>query len=402
MSESAPQVKDKQGASSKLAASPSIDLPKGGGALRGIDEKFQSNPATGSASFAIPLPLSPSRGFEPEISLSYDSGSGNGPFGLGWSLSVPSISRKTDKGLPQYFDMKDSDVFIMSGAEDLVPSGEEREEGEHLIRQYRPRIEGGFARIERWTGKSSGLSHWRTISADNTTRIYGESGNARISDPANEKRVFQWLLEFSHDGKGSAVSYIYASGGTYRYLSKVLYGNASHYASGSARPADWHFELELEYGSRPDPFSSCRSCFELRCERRCERVLMRHRFGAESLARSTDFEYEQTDSGISLLSKARQRGWMPDGTSKELPPMSFSYQRHEWSGRAHELDADSLSGLPAGLASEGSHFLDLYGEGLSGVLTEASGGWRYKRSLGGGRFGPSAALRSHPLTGSAA
>ena len=45
-----------------------------------------------------PRPL----GLWPQLSLSYDSGAGNGPFGFGWSLSLPAITRKTDKGLPQY------------------------------------------------------------------------------------------------------------------------------------------------------------------------------------------------------------------------------------------------------------------------------------------------------------
>ena len=71
---------------------------------------------------SVPLPLSPGRSnFGPDLQLSYDSGSGNGPFGIGWSLSLPTITRKTDKGLPQYLDRDDSDVFVLSGAEDLVP-----------------------------------------------------------------------------------------------------------------------------------------------------------------------------------------------------------------------------------------------------------------------------------------
>jgi len=60
-------------------------------------------------------------GFGPLLSLGYDSGSGNGPFGFGWSLSLPAITRKTDNGLPLYRDAEESDVFILSGAEDLVP-----------------------------------------------------------------------------------------------------------------------------------------------------------------------------------------------------------------------------------------------------------------------------------------
>src|SRR5512134_2620664 len=101
---------------------PSVTLPKGGGAIRGIGEKFSANPVTGTGSMTVPMATSPGRsGFGPQLNLSYDSGSGNGPFGFGWSLSLPSIARKTDKGLPQYFDAEESDVFILSGAEDLVP-----------------------------------------------------------------------------------------------------------------------------------------------------------------------------------------------------------------------------------------------------------------------------------------
>ncbi len=102
---------------------PTPTAPKGGGALRSVGEKFSANPATGAGSFTVPVYTSPGRaGFHPELSLSYDSGQGNGPFGLGWSLRVPSISRRTDKGLPRYSDSEESDTFILSGAEDLVPA----------------------------------------------------------------------------------------------------------------------------------------------------------------------------------------------------------------------------------------------------------------------------------------
>src|ERR1039458_7299109 len=102
---------------------PSLSLPKGGGAIRGIGEKFAANPVTGTGSLSVPIYTSPGRsGFGPQLSLSYDSGSGNGPFGFGWSLALPAITRKTDKGLPQYVDSQESDIFILSGAEDLMPS----------------------------------------------------------------------------------------------------------------------------------------------------------------------------------------------------------------------------------------------------------------------------------------
>jgi Salmonella virulence plasmid 65kDa B protein len=101
---------------------PSISLPKGGGAIGGIDEKLSISQPTGTASLTVGVFTSPARqGFGPELALSYDSGAGNDPFGLGWSLGVPAITRKTSMGLPRYEDASDSDVFILSGAEDLVP-----------------------------------------------------------------------------------------------------------------------------------------------------------------------------------------------------------------------------------------------------------------------------------------
>ena len=66
---------------------PAVSLPKGGGAIRGIGEKFAANPVTGTGSLSIPLPLSPGRsGFTPALALAYDSGAGSGPYGLGWSV----------------------------------------------------------------------------------------------------------------------------------------------------------------------------------------------------------------------------------------------------------------------------------------------------------------------------
>jgi hypothetical protein len=49
---------------------PAIILPKGGGAIRGIDEKFQVNPATGTGSLSVLIATSLGRsGFGPQLSL---------------------------------------------------------------------------------------------------------------------------------------------------------------------------------------------------------------------------------------------------------------------------------------------------------------------------------------------
>src|SRR5450432_3630777 len=117
-----PSSKDTPASERQSTPTPTMSLPKGGGAVRGIGEKFSVNPVTGTGSLTVPIFTSPGRSdFSPKLSLSYDSGSGNGPFALGWHLSIPSIARKTDKGLPRYDVAGESDVFVLSGAEDLMP-----------------------------------------------------------------------------------------------------------------------------------------------------------------------------------------------------------------------------------------------------------------------------------------
>jgi hypothetical protein len=193
---------------------PTLTLPKGGGAIRGIGEKFAANPVTGAGSMSVSIASSPGRsGFGPQLSLSYDPGTGNGPFGFGWSLLLPSITRKTDKGLPRYLDDQDSDVFILSGPEDLVPVYHQDDAGAwvrdaqgqlvvhedvlegHRVRRYRPRIEGLFARIERWMRlDDSGDVHWRSISKDNILTRFGGNANSRIQDPLDPCHIFSWLI----------------------------------------------------------------------------------------------------------------------------------------------------------------------------------------------------------------
>ncbi|WP_106398913.1 SpvB/TcaC N-terminal domain-containing protein [Actinocorallia populi] len=341
------QPKAASGEASFAISAPSLALPKGGGAIRGIGEKFAANPVTGTGSVSVPIATSPGRsGFGPQLSLSYDSGAGNGPFGFGWSLSLPSITRKSEKGLPQYLDAVDPDVFILSGTEDLVPAL--RADGTRfcddttapgfVIHRYRPRIEGLFARIERWSKIGSpGDVHWRSISKDNILTLYGYDANSRIVDPLDDSRIFSWLICESRDDKGNGIRYLYKKeDGAYqprsgqadpfnqvhqrnrglasdsrrtaqRYLQRVLYGNLKPLLDAQGRrprylselpdppsdtAADWLFEVRFDYGEldegnptgqpekswlyRPDAFSSYRSGFEVRTCRRCERVLMLH------------------------------------------------------------------------------------------------------------------------------
>jgi len=440
---------------SNAIETPSIALPKGGGAIKGIDEKFSVNAVNGTASFSIPLPFSPARGASPALGLSYNSGAGNGVFGLGWALSLSSIKRKTDKRLPQYLDDVDSDTFLFSEAEDLVPEfrkeidgsfsidtdgnyiikEKDSADGIFTIRFYKPRIEGLFARIERWSSKTSQEIKWRVITKDNVTTLFGWSAGSRIADPKDADKIFEWLPEFVFDDKGNCAHYIYkkeddkgfnpsllhnrnrAENGnityTNLYLEKVLYGNKTPYKNfNDAYPneTDYLFQTVFDYGEydtnapytkikdwdfRQDAFSEYKSGFEIRTTRLCKRVLLFHYFtelpSGSALVKSLNFEYNNSsEEDFSFLKSITTFGYIKqtDGTytHKNLLATEFEYQKHDWNKDVKSISPDALVHAPAGLNEPLYQFTDLFNEGLSGILTEHADGWYYKHNLGNGKF----------------
>ena len=379
---------------------PAISLPKGGGAINGISEKFSANPVTGTSSFSIPLPVSRARGLEPQLSLSYDSGSGNGPCGLGWNLSVAAISRKTEKGLPQYLDLEDSDTFVIAGSEDLVPLLKETAGNWQTVsavkelsginwevKLYRPRIEGAFSKIERWRNPDSGIIWWRTTSANNVTSVFGYSTSARIVDPENPSKIFKWLLDCIYDDKGHYTQYVYKNEDMYgvdhglayeshrknkpvaqTYLKRVLYGikkpyhllyeNIDQLLDKPFTQNDFHFQTVFDYGEhtqleptadetspwdiRHDAFSDYRAGFETRTYRRCKRVLAFHQFEKEL---ATDCEpvseialsYDDQNQAFSFLTTITSTGYKRD---KQGVLNSRSLPSMTYSYQAHAWDSE--------------------------------------------------------------
>ena len=66
---------------------------------------------------------------------------------------------------------------------------------------------------------------------------------------------------------------------------------------------------------------------------------------------------------------------------KSLPPLEFEYSQPTIDETLHEVDPESLENLPYGLDGGRYQWVDLDGEGLSGILTEQAEGWFYKRNL---------------------
>ncbi len=411
--------------------------------------------STGSAKVGVGIPLSESRAdFNPSLSLQYSSSPQNSIFGIGWSLSgLPFISIDTSKGLPKY---DGSDNFAFNGSSlvpYLVKTGTNwdlrvEENADYWIYCYRSKFEESFIRFERWEKKVDGSIHWRTRSTANIVSIYGldPTKSTKLFDPENPDKEFMWLLEAQYDDAGNAIIYQYksedsigvssiesfesnrlkgfeGSGFSQKYPEKILYGNTTPLKPDKAIPNNnkWLFETAFDYGNysentnntnlptrdwknRKDPYSTYSPGFEIRTYRLCRRVLMFHHFDElltpASLVGVLNCSYDEKEPGTTLtaLSYSGIRKDLITGvySEKALPALKFNYTEPSLNNTFQGVVKETNQNLPQGFNSSSVQLVDLFGEGVPGILTETNSAWYYKPNLGDGLFGKQETVINKP------
>jgi len=425
-----------------------LSLPKGGGAIKGMGEKFQPDLHTGTGNYSIPLSLPPGRNdFTPSLALAYSTGAGNGPFGLGFSMGFSHISRKTSKGIPMFNDEKDT--FILSGAEDLVEVHRETIDDIHTVR-YCPRTEGLFARIEHRVDSVNQKDWWEVTSKNGVKSIYGDSPDSQVFVEKNGiKKIFAWYLVSSTDKLGNKILYHYKldngpvpieSPHEYNqtYLESIEYDN---YVDPATNTEKYLLRVDFDFGEfdhteqntqewklRPDPFSSYRSGFEIRTTRRCERILLRSMHpdvnAPTHLIRSFDFYYTQDPlSGVSLLKQVVHRGYSMEQPGAEardwdfetqtavtarqhkntnlfvssFPPVFLDYTTFNPMARQIETLTFGCDHPPEkSIENPNYEIIDLFGNGLPDILRTTPTGHYCWRNLGKGQFAGPRKLKQAP------
>jgi RHS repeat-associated protein len=342
-------------------------LPSGGGALRSIGDTFQPNLAMGGGSYKVPfdLPLGPG-GFAPKLDLLYNTGYGNGVFGLGWALSVPFVETRrrspyAPAGEPEY---------ALAGAETLVPIGGGR---------FVPFVQAAYQTFDfdgtQWTSRAPNLVQMR-FGATDASRIAG------VVD--GQPRVSRWLLDRVTFPGDRLVEFEYEADGPQRYLRRVRWSV---------------FTLELEHEQRPDPFSQFDTGFEVRTTRRCVRLaLHQSRLAPSTLMREYRLEYQAGDGpATSLLRALRIAGFrQEDGALQEtrLPALTFDYTRFDpGARRIVRLASDTVPPPPLG---DDVTLLDYRGTALPGVLRMNGLEATYWENRGFLRWGPPQRLPALP------
>jgi RHS repeat-associated protein len=335
-----------------------VDLPAGGGGIAPMGDRFQPDLVRGSGGYRVPIacPKGPNE-LAPQLALSYSTGSGNGPFGLGWRLDVPRVARRTDRGVPHYTD---ADTFVFGEHDVLVPIGDGR---------YRPRVDRSGWRVQREP------QHWRIDTGDGWSLFLGRTDECR---ELRGGATFAWLLEELRDPAGNPIHFRYVHDGGRLYLAAVRYSI---------------FELRLEYEPRPDTLRDGRAGFERVTAWRARTIqLCCDRLGPAPM-RTYALGYAEAANGASLLSRIVLSAG--DGPERaQFPEQRFEYSRLDLSSwRVHELEAEIP---PPGLDDATAQLVDLTGDGLPDVLQTAGSRAFVWHNRGDCRFAGPMRLRDLP------
>lgn len=272
-------------------ASQAPSLP-GGGSAAGLGETFAPDLSTGTGTLTVPIevPNGPND-CGPKLSLRYDSGSGNGPFGVGWTLPLPRIVRSTTAGRPRY---DDTDTLVLEGSGPLVRKADGTFTPQVATGDWTLSVDGdGFVATDR-----AGTRF--TLGTTPEGRIHGAGG-----------QPWAWLLERIEDNVGKTSEFTWRADGAQRYLDTIAFDP---------------FTVVFGYEQRPDPLRWGRGGFLLGTAQRCASIELRLPADAHPVVRRWALGYTQGDpNGASQLASVTMTGFAANGSQLNAPSLVFGY-----------------------------------------------------------------------------
>lgn len=401
---------------------PDITLPTGGAGARKISEKFEPDLLTGGSAYHYEFEIHEARALTPHLALTYSSNFGDDRFGQGFSLNVGEITRKTGHEVPIYDDSRDT--FIYNGQDLVRLTQKVCYDDSWYYYDYQKKVMNSYEKIQYVFQKTESgkpkKSYWLVRNAEGVNFWYGKDLSSQVTDPDDTSHVFSWKLSEVKDAKGNHVLYHYdAENHSSIYLSSIEYGNYNHEVKGVVQER-FLFEIVLDYTPKHgladfvrDGITSFRSGFEIRVEKLCYSIVLKHHLlnkCAAITSKKWQFQYiladgkntqnplRHIDTGKIFLKSIELLGY-GENAYRAFPPICFQYQpfllaEHYQTVPLQPREKENF--LCFGQMSS-YQFVDLYGEGLPGLLYSNNLSVFFCRNQGNGVFDKPHILTPIPL-----
>ena len=315
--------------------------------LVGKTEGAFSVSPSGAATYTIPIKVQNGLSeFSPSISLTYNSQSGNGIAGMGFSISGLSAISIVPRSV--YFDGQaeciypdEENVFALDGQRLLLISGN----------NYRTENEQ-YSQISITSFANGTPATFRVKTTDGSTYKYGNS-SGRLTLSNGE--AYQWALDYAEDALGNYIQYTYAQEGIL-YPTSITYGRNTHGTAGV------DCTILFNYENRTDSVPTYLFGEQHFLKKRLKSIVCKY---DGNIYRTYTLNY--TEAIFSHLTSVTESGT----GSSSVPPTTFEWEvpaEFQLSGNSCTLE----TAFNENLNKENFFSGDLDGDGISEIISVES------------------------------
>ncbi|MDE2108449.1 MAG: VCBS repeat-containing protein, partial [Gammaproteobacteria bacterium] len=341
--------------------------------------------ATGAATYTIPIALPRgSGGLTPSVALVYNSQSGSGAAGWGWTLAgLSAITRcpKTidDDNVTQAVQLQSTDDFCLDGQKLLQkPDG-----------TYDTELQQ-FSQITSHvvTGDSGGPSYWTVETKNGTTYEYGYttgSTGARIyaTNPSGgaETVVRVWALDKVTDANTNYYTITYQNNDT---TTGDFWPLSIQYSGNNNKPSYPDHTVTFKWTPRSD--ESVRTSFVAGTVVAQTQLLSSISVSYNSTTAITYYLTYQTDSNTLRNQLTQVEECALDTSGSCFSPTLIGWQPGGAPGWQSATPVSGVSGLTYDQVLS-THLVDVNGDGIADLLYPGSSDWMVLFGQAGGGFG---------------
>jgi len=301
----------------------------------------------GAATYSIPLNLPPGIGnMTPQIAITYNSNTGNGLLGWGWTISGLSAINRT--GSTIYHDNKvrgikfdDEDNFMLDGNRLISLTSTE----------FKTEIES-FSKIVKMQSNSYGPLWFEVRTKDGRIMQYGNTTDSKHKLQGKQE-VLAWYLNRVEDYKGNHIDFEYSQYNGELRLFKIKYG-------GNRKTGQSHiYEIQLHvWGGRKDPNEVFISGGSMKMDQILADITVKH-IATDTFIYTYSFEYDWMGFYTRLSNLCLIEG---HGNGNKLNSTSFI-----WQSNTNNVVIENVQKLIYNY-SQSKFFLDMNGDGQSDYI----------------------------------
>jgi len=280
----------------------------------------------GAKCYNVPIEIVPGRqGFQPNISLSYNSQGGNGLVGMGWSISGLSSIERVNKNM--FFDgtddvpnLKDKDAFMLDGVRLIEKSRTKSQINYETVQGNITVIASFVGTIIPFKGiifSTTDIGFFKVMYPNGSTAIFGDNTSAKLSYPITTLTdlsgsiiTFSYLLPDNIDLNGGNNNEVY-------YIDEINYGQCSDMPNFA--------KVKFKYQSRNDKIFSLQSTKSIIFRQRLNSIEIS---ANSNMIRAYNLTYSNTDTRINAnnqLDVSRLAQIDCSAGSESLNPLKFYY-----------------------------------------------------------------------------